>query len=106
MTSPHSIHDRIYSIFREHIPGRNKALFLALLDLPQDSLNPKDPREPNPSPESVLVLLDAIDTLLDPLTPMPDELREARGALRRACLDQLSKVRQEQMRANARKKRR
>lgn len=99
---PHSIKDRIYSIYAPHIPARNKDRFLARLDDPfVPSANPSDRREPNSHPQWVLDTLEAIDALVDPYHPLPEHARKARGAIRLAAMDALSKLQRERRRQDA-----
>lgn len=81
---PSSILDRIYDLYRGHIPARHKELFLALLDSAPSS---------TPGAEWIQILLNVLDTLLDPWRPVSKKDRKARAAIRGACNEQLMKLR-------------
>lgn len=101
--SPHSIIDRLFAIYRDHVPARNKERLFAVLDDPHvPSATPADPRDPNPDPQWLMGVLDKLDALIDPYHPLPDEPRKARNAIRRACMDQLSRAMRERFRQQAR----
>ncbi len=102
--APHTFLDLLLGIYQPHIPARNKERFFAVLDdrfIP--SANPDDPRDSNPHPQWVMNALDKLDALLDPYHPLPKEARKARGAIRLAAMEQLSKLFRERLRRENRK---
>lgn len=100
---PGSLTDLLFGTYRDHIPARNKDAFYAIFDASQiPRAHPDNPRESNPHPQWIMDALDKLDALLDPHRPLSEEARKARGAIRLACMVQLSKLLRERLRQEAR----
>lgn len=78
MNAPHSVTDRLFSLYRDSIPAQHKERFLAILDAA--------PRG-TPNAQWIMDALDDLDALIDPYNPLPDEARKARGAIRLAAME-------------------
>lgn len=89
--APHSVIDRLFSLYRDSIPAQKKEQFLAILD-----------RAPCGTPKAQWIMdaLDALDALIDPYRPLPEDARRARGAIRLACMEVLMKQLGERRRRN------
>jgi hypothetical protein len=90
--APHSVLDRIYSIYAPYVPAQNKHAFLAILDAA--------PRG-TPNAQWIMDALDDLDALIDAHRPLSDEARKARGAIRLTCMEHLMKLLRERMRQEA-----
>ena len=82
MNAPHSVTDRLYSLYAPSIPAQQKARFLDILDAAPCG---------TPNAQWIMDALDDLDALIDPYNPLPDEARKARGAIRLAALEILMK---------------
>ncbi len=89
MNAPHSVTDRLFSLYRDSIPAQHKERFLAILDAAPHG---------TPNAQWIMDALDALDALVDPYTPLPDEARKARGAIRLAAMEILMKLLRKRMR--------
>ena len=90
--APHSILDRIYSLYAPSVPAQYKEQFLAILDCESCG---------TPNAQRIMDLLDQLDALIDPHHPLSDDIRKARGAIRLACMEVLSKLLRERLRQEA-----
>lgn len=84
--------NRLLRLYSDHVPARNKGRFyaaLAGLFIPQE--NPADQGDINPHPQRIMDTLDKLDALLEPYRPIPAALLKTRRALRKSCMDQISR---------------
>jgi hypothetical protein len=91
-SAPHSIRYRLFYLYRDHVPTKNKERFLAIID---------DAPNGTPNAQWIMNSLDALDALLDPYRALPKEMRKGRGAIRGACMEVLMKQLRERIRHHA-----